>query len=529
MIAFFININILYNGDQMKINHIYELIGNTPLIKIDSLSSEYNCNIYLKLEKYNFSGSIKDRAVMNMLIKAFEDKKINDNTTIIEATSGNTGIALASICARLKIKCIIVLPSDSNEERVNLLKLLNAKVIFTPSKEKMKGCIKKVIELLSTIENSYSLFQFENINNEMAHYTYTANEIISELPDIDGVFLTGGTYATLKGISKRLKEFNDKINVVEVRPSTKKHRICGVFSNTVNDNVSKKYIDKVVRIEDLYSINMVKKIASQEGLLIGLSSGLAISGAIKYIKDNKLNNIVIVCPDGIERYISNNFLFNEKYNIEYDLKYIKEIMFTKKDFYLDDIFIKYGIYESEAKNIKNKLVLDCIAIQKMDPAVINKKQIINDYTSFFAIFVYRIAHVLTLHKKDILARKMSEYAHSVTGIDIHPKAIIGKSFAIDHGCGVVIGETCKIGNNVRIYQGVTLGAKSLSKSNVIKNKKRHPTIKNNVIIYAGAYILGGNTIIGNNVIIGSNVFITNSIKDNVIVSLSNKNYILKER
>ena len=140
-----------------------------------------------------------------------------------------------------------------------------------------------------------------------------------------------------------------------------------------------------------------------------------------------------------------------------------------------------------------------------------------------------IANLINTHGNKQLARMLSEYAHSVTGIDIHPEAKIGKSFAIDHGTSIVIGQTTIIGNNVRIYQGVTLGALSLSNAKELIGKKRHPTIKNNVIIYAGASILGGNTIIGNNVTIGSNVFVTSSIKDNVTVLLSNKNYTIKEK
>ena len=528
MIAFFI-VCILCIGDYVKIDKIFDLIGNTPLIKLNTLSNNYNCNIYVKLEKYNLTGSIKDRAVMNMLINAFKENKINKDSTIIEATSGNTGISLASICANLKLKCIIVLPENTNKERINLLKLLGAELVFTDSTQKMKGCIKKVNELLKQIDNSYSLFQFVNVQNELAHYKYTAQEIINELPNLDAIFMTGGTYATIKGVSNKIKEFNDKIKMFEVRPNNKKHRIIGIYSNTFKDNVSKEYVDDVIQIEDLYAFNMIKTIAKEEGLLLGLSSALALSGCIKYLKENKFNNVVIICPDGIDRYQYNNLLVENSFNIDSDLKYIKNIMFNKNDFYLDDIFIKYGIYQYEAKNIKKTLMLDCNSILNMDPAAISKKQIIEDYLSFFAIFIYRIAHVIALHNDELLARRLSEYAHSVTGIDIHPKAKIGKCFAIDHGNGVVIGETSVIGNNVRLYQGVTLGAKSLNNRNNNKNKKRHPTIKNNVIIYADAYILGGDTVIGNNVTIGSNVFITSSIKDNVIVSLSNKNYDIKEK
>lgn len=513
----------------MKYDNCYQLIGNTPLIKINSLSKQYNCNIYLKLEKYNFTGSSKDRAVKNMILNAIKDNKINANTTIIEASSGNTGIALAGICASLKLKCIIVINDNVSNERIKILKMLGSKVILIPSIQKMKGCINKVNELLKSINNSYSLSQFNNINNRLAHYQYTAKEIVNDLNEIDGFFCSAGTYGTLQGISMYLKEFNDKIKVIEARPIHKNHRITGTFSNVKPDKLLMKYVDQIIKVEDLDSIKMVKEIAKQEGIMIGLSSGLALASCVKYLSQNKLNNVVVLCPDGLDRYYSCKYLFDETYDIKEDINYIHKILFSKDDYYLDDIFIKYGIYEKEIKKIRKLLDFDCKAIYQMDPSAISKKQIIDIYPGFFAILVYRIANLINAHGDKVLSRKLSEYAHSVTGIDIHPEAKIGKSFAIDHGTSIVIGQTTIIGNNVRIYQGVTLGALSLSNAKQLIGKKRHPTIKNNVIIYAGASILGGNTIIGNNVTIGSNVFVTSSIKDNVTVLLSNKNYTIKEK
>ena len=143
--------------------------------------------------------------------------------------------------------------------------------------------------------------------------------------------------------------------------------------------------------------------------------------------------------------------------------------------------------------------------------------------------MYRLAHELYLHDVPLLPRIITEIAHAKTGIDIHPGANIGHHFFIDHGTGVVIGETTSIGHHVRIYQGVTLGALSLNDAHKLKNKKRHPTIKDNVIIYANASILGGDTIIGNNVIIGGNVFIYSSIEDNKMVVSEKENYKIKDR
>ncbi len=168
--------------------------------------------------------------------------------------------------------------------------------------------------------------------------------------------------------------------------------------------------------------------------------------------------------------------------------------------------------------IREKIALDVEAHYRNDPAAMNHDQIIISYPGLYAILIYRIAHEMADMGIQVIPRMMSEYAHRETGIDINPKAEIGQSFFIDHGTGVVIGETAIIGDNVRIYQGVTLGAMSLRKGQELKGVKRHPTIEDDVTIYANASILGGNTVIGAHSVIGSNVFITESIPENMIVT-----------
>ncbi|MCM1062798.1 MAG: serine acetyltransferase [Eubacterium sp.] len=157
-----------------------------------------------------------------------------------------------------------------------------------------------------------------------------------------------------------------------------------------------------------------------------------------------------------------------------------------------------------------------------DPAAFNKDEIIFSYPGLFAVMVNRIAHELYLLNVPLIPRIMTEYAHSLTGIDIHPGATIGKYFFVDHGTGIVIGETTIIGNNVKIYQGVTLGALSTRGGQALKDKKRHPTIEDNVTIYSGASILGGDTVVGKNVVVGGNAFITKSIPEGAKVSIRNQ-------
>lgn len=172
--------------------------------------------------------------------------------------------------------------------------------------------------------------------------------------------------------------------------------------------------------------------------------------------------------------------------------------------------------------IREYIETDVQAAYDGDPAAYNKDEIIYSYPGLFAILVNRIAHELWLLRIPIIPRIMTEYAHSETGIDIHPGATIGKYFFIDHGTGIVVGETTVIGDSVKIYQGVTLGALSTRGGQALKSKKRHPTIEDNVTIYSGASILGGDTVIGKNVVIGGNAFITRSVPEGAKVSVKNQ-------
>lgn len=179
--------------------------------------------------------------------------------------------------------------------------------------------------------------------------------------------------------------------------------------------------------------------------------------------------------------------------------------------------------------VREMLETDVQAAFQGDPAAKYKEEIIMSYPGLYAITVNRLAHELFLLEVPLIPRIMTEYAHSITGIDIHPGATIGKYFFIDHGTGIVIGETAHIGDHVKIYQGVTIGALSTRDAEKLKNKKRHPTIEDNVTIYAGASILGGSTVIGENSVIGGNVFITSSIPEDTRVNMKNPELNFKQR
>lgn len=512
----------------MKYQSPVDLIGNTPLLYLRNLSKKYNSNIYLKLEKYNLSNSIKDRAVKQMILSAINDKKINKDTTIIEASSGNLGISLACICACLSLKCIIVLPEDSNIERIKLIKAYGGEIVYSNSKSKMKGAIKKAKELALKINNSFYLDQFNNINNIKSHYL-TAKEIINDLPEIDAFFASYGSSGTINGCSKTLKEYNSKINVHKVILNSKNHSIPGIYSNIKNNTNYNDFIDKIDKVDERKAYTILKEIATKDGVFIGLSSAVNVLACLKYT--NTYKNIVVMCPDGGERYLSNNKLYinldYSKQEIINDLKRLFDNMFVynKKD---DEFLIKYEVSLKKLNQVYIKLIEDAKFISLNDPSSLDYKYIIKTSNAFFAIFTYRVSNLIYNNFPEY-SKIMSEYAHQVSGIDIHPQCKIGCPFSIDHGSGIVIGQTSIIGNYVRLYHNVTLGAKSLNNPIDLKNTKRHPTIKNNVIIYCNVTILGGNTIIGNNVIIGSGVNVDCSVQDNTLLYLDDKNTVKRKR
>ena len=238
-----------------------------------------------------------------------------------------------------------------------------------------------------------------------------------------------------------------------------------------------------------------------------------------------LNNLTDIIFPGFNSCEENKCINNEFIGlVNEEIK--KAFLVAKRNVNTEEIVEKFI---NDIPNIISLLKKDLIACYQGDPAAFDINEIIFAYPGIRAIAIHRIAHSFYKLNVPYIPRIMSEYAHSKTGIDIHPGAEIGEYFFIDHGTGVVIGETTIIGNNVRIYQGVTLGALSLGRGNKLKGTKRHPTIGNNVIIYAGASILGGETIIGDNVTIGSNSYILESVQDNTIVRLKSMDLEFKSK
>ncbi|CEQ21372.1 O-acetyl-serine thiol-lyase A (O-acetyl-sulfhydrylase)(OAS-TL) [[Clostridium] sordellii] len=296
----------------MIYNNVLELIGKTPILKLNNIQD--NNNIYLKLEKYNSGGSIKDRAVLGMIEDLMKENKIKQGDTIVEATSGNTGIALSMIGKVKGLNIIIVMPSSMSKERIDLMKAYGAEVILT-KEGGMQASIDKSIELVNSNESYKSLKQFENESNPKKHYNTTAIEIYEDVENID-IFIAGiGTGGTISGIGKYLKEKNPNIRVIGVEPESSPlisrgysgaHKIQGIGANFIPKNLDMNIIDEIITVKDDDAINTIKLLGEKEGVLVGISSGANVFASIEIGKKYKGKNIVTVSPDGIEKYLSMN-------------------------------------------------------------------------------------------------------------------------------------------------------------------------------------------------------------------------------
>ena len=291
-------------------NNVLDMIGNTPMIKLNNIG---NSNLYVKLEKYNPAGSIKDRAVYYMVENLEKNGILKKGDVLVEATSGNTGIALSMIGSLKGYKVIIVMPETMSVERRTLMKAYGAELILTDGSLGMKGFIEMMNKLLSENTNYISLKQFENEYNLLAHYETTGVEIYNQVKDID-IFVCGvGTGGTISGVGKYLKEQNPNIKVVAVEPEgspviskNKKgsHKIQGIGAGFIPKNYNENVVDEVMTITDEESYKGVRIMAQKEGILVGISSGANIYAALKLCEMYPDKKIVTVAPDGIDKYMS---------------------------------------------------------------------------------------------------------------------------------------------------------------------------------------------------------------------------------
>lgn len=294
----------------MKIaNNVGDLIGNTPIIKLKS-------GVYGKCEFMNPTSSVKDRIGFNMINKALEDGTITLSSTIIEPTSGNTGIALASYCASLGIKLILTMPESMSIERRNILKALGAQLVLTPAEKGMNGAIQKANELKDENSNAIILQQFQNPNNPDIHTKTTALEILNDMDDDVDIFVAAvGTGGTISGTGKILKEKLPNIQIIAVEPvdspvisggNPGPHKIQGIGAGFIPKNLNQDIYDEVITVSNEDAINTSRELAKNEGLLVGISAGanVFVAQQIAQLPENKGKKVVTILCDTGERYLN---------------------------------------------------------------------------------------------------------------------------------------------------------------------------------------------------------------------------------
>lgn len=298
---------MIYNG-------VLELVGNTPILKVNNLIKEENiADIYVKLEKFNPGGSVKDRAALGMIEKAEKEGLLKEGSTIVEPTSGNTGIALALIGGLKGYKVIIVMPETMSKERRDLIKAYGAELVLTEGAKGMKGAIEKALEIGSG-DGYFIPQQFENLANPEKHYETTAEEIFNDIPELDAFVAGVGTGGTLIGISKNLKKKNPNIKAIAVEPAGSPvlsggnpggHKIQGIGAGFVPGIYEKNFVDEIIPVNDEDAFKTAKGFVQSEGVLVGISAGAAIYAAIEIARKlGKGKKVLAVAPDGGEKYIS---------------------------------------------------------------------------------------------------------------------------------------------------------------------------------------------------------------------------------
>ncbi|MBM6765889.1 cysteine synthase A [Faecalicoccus pleomorphus] len=298
--------------------NVTELIGNTPVVELSNLEKEVGLKAQLlaKVEFFNPAGSVKDRIAKRMIEKAEEQGLLKKGATIIEPTSGNTGIGLASVCASKGYKAIFTMPETMSVERRNLLKAYGAKIVLTPGSQGMKGAIAKAKELQESTPNSLIPSQFTNLENPQAHYETTGPELWEQTDGKIDIFVAGvGTGGTISGTGKYLKEKNPNIKIVAVEPEGSPvlsqgkagpHGIQGIGAGFVPDTLNTQIYDEIITVTNENAYNTGRAIAQKEGLLVGISSGASVYAAIQLAKrpENEGKRIVALMPDTGERYLS---------------------------------------------------------------------------------------------------------------------------------------------------------------------------------------------------------------------------------
>ena len=295
--------------------NLLELVGNTPIVKLNNIFNEENiADIYVKLESFNLGNSVKDRAALGMIEDAEKSGRLKPGGTIVEPTSGNTGISLALISSLKGYKIIIIMPDTMSVERRNIISAFGAELILTDGNNGMKGAIEKAEDLLKNNPDYFMPQQFENPANPEKHYKTTGEEIIRDLPDLDAFISGVGTGGTITGTGKRLKEFNPDIKIIAVEPLDSavlsgerpgKHKIQGIGAGFIPKILDLSVIDEIIRVSNDKAFEFCRIISRQNALFLGISSGAAIAAAYEIAqKLGKGKKVLAISPDSGEKYLS---------------------------------------------------------------------------------------------------------------------------------------------------------------------------------------------------------------------------------